>query len=111
MRNLAMNSRVAATETRSESIIKWEKSAELQFPHHGPEPVWTRVHVRPRPDCALAVSCFHQLPRHVRSLDVGGILTDGQVVSLGNVDELSLLSQYVEGQGYNLDVERLGTNL
>jgi Phosphotransferase enzyme family len=50
---------------------------------------------------------FNRLPRHVRSLDVGGFQSDGALVSLGKVEELYLLTEYVEGQGYFLDMERL----
>jgi len=50
---------------------------------------------------------FNHLPGHVRSLDVGGFLADGEVVSLGQVEELCLLTEYAEGQPYALDLERL----
>jgi len=50
---------------------------------------------------------FNRLPRHIRSLDVGGFQCDGTLVSLGKVEELYLLTEYAEGQGYFLDMERL----
>ncbi len=50
---------------------------------------------------------FDRLPRHVRSLDVGGFERDGKLISLGKVEELFLLTEYVEGQGYFLDLTRL----
>ena len=50
---------------------------------------------------------FNRLPRHVRSLDVGGFQSDG-LVSLGAVEEFCLLTEYAEGQPYALDLERLG---
>lgn len=50
---------------------------------------------------------FNRLPRHVRSLDVSGFQTDGNIVSLGNVEEFCLLTDYVEGQGYVSDLERI----
>jgi len=50
---------------------------------------------------------FNRLPRHVRSLDVGGFHPDGQVVSLGNVEELCLLTDYVEGKAYVTDLDRI----
>src|SRR5467141_2746254 len=33
--------------------------------------------------------------------------SNGSLLSLGDVDELFLLTEYVEGSGYNLDLERL----
>ena len=50
---------------------------------------------------------FNHLPRHVRSLDVGGFQSDGSIVSLGKVEEACLLTEYVEGQNYSLDLERI----
>jgi hypothetical protein len=50
---------------------------------------------------------FNRLPRHARALDVGAFQSDGRLLSLGNVDEFCLLTEYVEGEGYNLDLERL----
>jgi hypothetical protein len=49
---------------------------------------------------------FNRLPRHVRSLDVGGFDADG-LVSLSGVEEFCLLTEYAEGQPYALDLERL----
>lgn len=50
---------------------------------------------------------FNHLPRHVRSLDVGGFQADGSIVSLGRVEEACLLTEYVEGRDYSLDLERI----
>jgi len=50
---------------------------------------------------------FNRLDQHVRSLDVGGFTGPGGMISLGNVDELFLLTEYVEGEGYFLDLARL----
>jgi len=50
---------------------------------------------------------FNCLPRHIRSLDAGGFQSDGSLISLGNVEEVCLLTEYAEGRGYNLDLERL----
>jgi hypothetical protein len=50
---------------------------------------------------------FNHLPRHVRSLDVGGFQADGSIVSLGKVEEACLLTDFVEGQSYSLDLERI----
>jgi aminoglycoside phosphotransferase (APT) family kinase protein len=50
---------------------------------------------------------FNRLARHVRSLDVGGFQPHGSLISLGNVEEFCLLTEYAEGQGYVLDLERI----
>jgi|SRR5579872_946017 len=50
---------------------------------------------------------FNQLPRHIRSLDVGGILSDGDLKPLGTVDEFFLLTEYAEGREYAEDLERI----
>src|SRR6516225_4667714 len=52
-------------------------------------------------------SAFNRLPRHVRSLDVGGFQSDGSFISLGNLQEACLLTEYAEGQNYSLDLERI----
>ncbi len=53
---------------------------------------------------------FRCLPRHVRSLDVGGFRSDGTVISIGEVDEFFLLTEYAEGEGYFHDLERIRDN-
>lgn len=50
---------------------------------------------------------FNRLPRHVRSLDVGGFSSEGGVIPLGRVEEFCLLTEYAEGQPYASDLERL----
>lgn len=50
---------------------------------------------------------FNRLPRHVRSLDACGVQPDGQLISVGNVEEFCLLTEYVEGQSYAHDLERI----
>jgi len=50
---------------------------------------------------------FNRLPRHVRSLDVGGFQSDGTIISLGKVQEACLLTEYAKGQNYTLDLERI----
>jgi hypothetical protein len=52
-------------------------------------------------------AAFGALPRHVRSLDVGGFAAGGRLLSLGQVEEFFALSEYVAGQGYFGDLERL----
>ena len=50
---------------------------------------------------------FNRLPRHVRSLDVGGFLPNHLPTSLGPIDEFFLLTDYVEGSEYAHDLVRL----
>lgn len=50
---------------------------------------------------------FNRLPRHVRSLDVGGFTRDGSLVSIGDVEEFFILNEFVPGGGYHADLERL----
>jgi len=50
---------------------------------------------------------FNTLPRHVRSLDVGGFDHTGYMISLGQVREFFLLTEYAEGREYAADLERL----
>ena len=50
---------------------------------------------------------FRHLPRHVCSLDVGGFHPNGTLLSLGDVEEFFLLTEYAEGEGYFRDLERL----
>jgi len=50
---------------------------------------------------------FNRLPQHVRALDVGGFTAHGDLIPLGSVEEFFLLTEYVEGQGYFVDLARL----
>ncbi len=50
---------------------------------------------------------FNRLPRHVRSLDVCGLQPNGHLVSVGDVEEFCLLTEYAEGECYSHDLERL----
>jgi len=50
---------------------------------------------------------FNHLPRHVRSLDVCGFEAGGQLISIGNVEEFGLLTEYAQGEVYAHDLERL----
>ncbi len=52
-------------------------------------------------------AAFNELPRHARSLDVGGVRKDGALLSLGDVKEFFILNEYVPGEGYYQDLERL----
>ena len=53
---------------------------------------------------------FNHLPRHVRSLDVCGFQPGGRLISVGNVEEFCLLTEYAEGESYAHDLERLRDN-
>ncbi len=50
---------------------------------------------------------YNRLPRHARSLDVGGVTRDGTLLSLGSVEEFFLLVEHVDGRGYIQDLDRL----
>ena len=51
---------------------------------------------------------FNRLPRHVRLIDAGTFQTDRTPISLGAPEEFFLLTEYAEGRGYFLDLERIG---
>ena len=55
----------------------------------------------------LSYDTFNDLPRHVRALDIGVLLPDGQLESLHAGDEFFLLTDYVEGTPYADDLARL----
>lgn len=50
---------------------------------------------------------FNKLPRHVRAIDVGAFTHDGSVISLGDCEELFLLTDLVEGKEYHHDLNRI----
>ena len=52
-------------------------------------------------------AAFNVLPEHVRSLDVGGFRRDGTLTSVRDVEEFFILNEYVTGEGYYRDLERL----
>jgi hypothetical protein len=54
-----------------------------------------------------AHEAYNRLPRHVRSLDVGAFRPGGDPVALGSTGEFFILTEFVEGRGYNEDLERL----
>lgn len=67
-----------------------------------------REHMADRAQGMLwAHEAFGRLPRHPRSLDIGVFRPDGALDSLGPIEEFCQLTEYVEGSGYNLDLERL----
>ncbi|HUI67831.1 MAG TPA: phosphotransferase [Nitrospirota bacterium] len=52
-------------------------------------------------------SAFSNLPRHVRSLDCGAFLDSGTIISTGKAKEFFLLTEFVKGQGYFKDLDRI----
>jgi hypothetical protein len=52
---------------------------------------------------------FNSLPRHVRALDVAGLGADGEITSVGKVEEFFLVTEYVEGDTYARDLQRIQT--
>ena len=54
-----------------------------------------------------AHSAFNNLPRHVRSLDSGAVLESGTIISTGKASEFFLLTEFVSGQGYFKDLDRI----
>src|ERR1019366_5876263 len=53
---------------------------------------------------------FNSLPRHVRALDVAGVGTEGELTSLGRVDECCLVTEYLEGEPYARDLQKILMN-
>ena len=54
-----------------------------------------------------AHDAFPRLPRHVRSLDVGAVRASGELVPLGNAEELFMLAEFIDGREYADDLIRL----
>ncbi|MCS7095577.1 MAG: aminoglycoside phosphotransferase family protein [Candidatus Bathyarchaeota archaeon] len=53
-------------------------------------------------------SAFNNLPRHVRSVDVGAFTTNNErIKSLGDCREFFILTEYVEGKLYHVDLDRI----
>lgn len=53
-------------------------------------------------------SAFCKLPRHVRSLDVGAFVPSSKcLTSLGKCGEFFLLTEFVDGKLYHLDLDRM----
>src|SRR5262249_933368 len=50
---------------------------------------------------------FNRLPRHVHSIDAGAFRRNGSAVSLGDVEEFFVLTEYAEGSCYVDDVRRM----
>jgi aminoglycoside phosphotransferase (APT) family kinase protein len=54
-----------------------------------------------------AHDAFARLPRHARSLDVGAVRGTGELVPLGNAEELFMLAEFIDGREYADDLLRL----
>src|SRR5512145_1092108 len=54
-----------------------------------------------------AHDAFARLPRHVASLDVGAVRSGGELVPLGNAEELFMLADFADGREYADDLLRL----
>ncbi|MEM2342271.1 MAG: phosphotransferase [Candidatus Bathyarchaeia archaeon] len=52
-------------------------------------------------------SAFNKLPKHVRSIDVGAFTANGTLKSLGDCREFFILTEFVEGKPYYLDLEAI----
>jgi len=52
-------------------------------------------------------AAYNELPRHVRSLDVGAARLTGDLVSLGDADEFFVLMDFVDGESYSTDLARI----
>jgi hypothetical protein len=52
-------------------------------------------------------AAFNNLPRHVRSLDSGAFLDSGAIISTGKTSEFFLLTEFVQGNGYFKDLDRI----
>jgi hypothetical protein len=68
----------------------------------GPEHMADRAHT-----LIWSHQAFNHLPRHVRSLDVGGFEREGNLRSLDKIEESYLLTEYAEGVSYVVDLERI----
>jgi Phosphotransferase enzyme family len=50
---------------------------------------------------------YGRLPRHVKALDVGAFTDDRRLISVAQAREFFVLTQWMEGTGYQLDLQRL----
>jgi len=53
---------------------------------------------------------YNKLPRHAPSLDVGAFQPEGELLSLGDAGEFFHLTQFVPGQPYAHDLQRIADN-
>lgn len=52
-------------------------------------------------------STFNKLPKHVHSVDAGCFKPDGSLTSIGSSKEYFILTEFVEGKLYHLDLDQL----
>lgn len=55
----------------------------------------------------LSYDTYNTLPQHVQALDVGAVTTNAGLTSLADADEFFLLTEFVEGEPYARDLQRL----
>lgn len=55
----------------------------------------------------LANSVYNKMPKHVRAVNVGAINSNGSLLSVGSAEEFFLLTEFVEGETYFKDLERI----
>jgi hypothetical protein len=86
-------------------LAREQKAAVLHTMHPGP---FGHEHMEDRAQVLLWENrSFNKLPFHVRAVDVGGFQSDGSLSSLSDVTEFFLLTEYVEGEPYAQDMQRL----
>ncbi|MHA1238699.1 MAG: phosphotransferase family protein [Candidatus Odinarchaeia archaeon] len=54
-----------------------------------------------------AHSAYNNLPKHVKSIDVGAFTKNGKLKSLGDAVEFFIVTEKVDGEEYFLDLERI----
>lgn len=69
---------------------------------YGHEQPWDRAR-----NLLLDHATFNKLPRHVRSLDVGAFTPEGKLFSVGRTGEFFLLTEYIQGNLYAGDLQRI----
>jgi hypothetical protein len=80
-------------------------SAVLETVRPGP---FGHEHMSDRAQSLLwAHRAFATLPRHVRSLDVGAVRTDGALLALGGAEEFFIVTEFSAGREYAADLLRL----
>ncbi len=52
-------------------------------------------------------SAFNKLPKHVRSVDAGCFEDTGKLISIGRGKEYFIVTEFIEGKLYHLDLDRL----
>jgi len=55
----------------------------------------------------LANSCYNELPKHVKAVDVGGFTAQGRLKRLGDCVDFFLLTERITGREYFHDLQRI----